>query len=181
MPWSRLWVSICAAALLTAAPAAAASDPVLEWMKITNDTVLASGTPGLFTGRPVALVAAAVFDAVNGIERQYRPIHVPANGPRHASQRAAAVQAAYAILIRVYPARTALLTASRDASIAAIASGSDADSLAAIQAGMNWGQAAADGIWQWRSTDGFDPNPLPAFLGSLGRPVAGVWRPTTRG
>jgi hypothetical protein len=39
---------------------------------------------------------------------------------------------------------------------------------------MAWGQAVGDAIWDWRSTDGFNPNPAPAFLGSLGRLVAGV-------
>jgi hypothetical protein len=73
------------------------------------------------------------------------------------------------------------LTANRDASLAALASGPDADSAAAIQAGITWGQTAADDIWEWRSTDGFDPNAPPPFLGSLGRPTAGVWRPTPRG
>ena len=52
--------------------------------------------------------------------------------------------------------------------------------LAAILAGTNFGQAAADSILAWRSTDGFDPNPTPAFLGSLGRLAAGVWRPTPK-
>lgn len=180
MARSRLWLSILAATLLTAVPAAAAPDPVLEWMKITNDTVIASGTTALFTGRPVALVAAAVFDAVNGIERRYQPIHVRANAPRHASERAAAVQAANAILVRLYPARAASLTASRDASITRIGSDPGAESAPSIQAGMVWGQAAADGIWDWRSTDGFNPNPAPPYLGVLGRPTAGVWRPTPK-
>jgi hypothetical protein len=54
----------------------AAPDPVLEWMQITNDTVLAAGTTPLFTGRQVALVSSAVFDAVNGIDRRYQSLFV---------------------------------------------------------------------------------------------------------
>src|SRR4051794_33509360 len=181
MTRARLCLSIVAATLLAATPVAAAPDPVLEWMKITNDTVIASGTTALFTGRPIALVSAAVFDAVNGVERRYQPIRVRADAPRHASERAAAIQAAYAMLVRLFPARATSLLARRDASIAGIASGPDADSVRSIQAGIAWGQAAADGIWAWRSNDGFDPNPPPPFLGVLGRPAAGVWRPTPKG
>ena len=43
---------------------AAAQDPVLEWMKITNDTIIATATSPLVTARNVALVSSSVFDAV---------------------------------------------------------------------------------------------------------------------
>src|SRR5438046_1628370 len=132
MARSRVLLSICAATLLTAVPAAAASDPVLEWMKITNDTIIATGTSPLLTARQAALVSSAVFDAVNGIDRRFQPIHFRAKAPRHASERAAAIQAAYAILAHLYPALTASLTPRRDASIAAIGTGPGADSSAAI-------------------------------------------------
>jgi len=83
--------------------AATVPDPVLEWDAIMNDTVLAGGTNPLVTTRVVALVSASVFDAVNGIWPRYTPLHVSPAAPRNASQRAAAVQAAYAMLIRLYP------------------------------------------------------------------------------
>jgi len=182
--WS-LSLAIVLAVLVTALPvqvSAAAQDPVLEWIKITNDQIIGAGTSPLASARQVAMVASAIFDAVNGIEPRFQSIHVKARGPRHASQRAAAIQAAYAILIKLYstPAQVAALTVRRDASIAAISSGPGAERPHAIAAGIAWGQAVADGIFAWRATDGFNPNPAPAFLGSLGRPVAGVWRPTPR-
>jgi hypothetical protein len=151
-------------------------------MQITNDTVIATGTSAVFAGRQVALVSSSVFDAVNGIERRYQSVHVKAKGPHDASQRAAAIQAAYAMLIRLYPApaQVAALTVRRDASIAAISSGPGADRPRSIQAGEAWGQFVADSIWDWRATDGFNPNPAPPSLGVLGRPTAGVWRPTPR-
>ena len=74
--------------------------------------------------RNAAHVSAAVFDAVNGIERRYTPIHVPADAPRGASKRAAVVQAAYAILVALFPTQTDELNAKRDASLAAIGDGS---------------------------------------------------------
>ena len=122
-----------------------------------NDTVLAGGTNPLVTSRQVALVSSSVFDAVNGIEERFQPIHVTAEAPRHASVRAAAIQAAYAMLLKLYPAQSDLLTTHHDASIAAI-TGEKPQSIAA---GMAWGQKVADSIWDWRSTDGFNPTPPP--------------------
>ena len=157
---------------------AATPDPVLEWNAIMNTTVLAGGTNPLVTSRVAALVAGSVFDAVNGIEPRYAPLHVRARGPHRASQRAAAVQAAYAMLVKLYPMQLAALTTQRNASIAALQATESANS---ILSGMAWGQSVADSIFAWRSTDGFAPPP-PPFLGVLGiestTAAVGVWRPT---
>src|SRR5207302_10653590 len=86
----------------TPAPAAV-PDPVLQWVGITNDAVLAGGTSPLATTRVVALVTASMFDAVNGIRPHYQALYVQPHVPGHASRRAAAVQAAYVVLSTVYP------------------------------------------------------------------------------
>ena len=163
------------------AATAAVPDPVLEWIGIMNDSTIAAKTNPLVSTRVVALVSAAVFDAVNGIEPRFQPLHVKPNAPDNASQRAAAIQAAYVILIDLFPAQTATLTASRNGSLAALAS---VEKSASINAGIAWGQTVADAIWAWRLTDGFTPPP-PPFVGVLGienLPSAiGVWRPTPLG
>ena len=87
------------------------------------------------------IVSAAVFDAVNGIERRYAPIHVPAAAPRGASKRAAAVQAAYAILVSIVPGASRRADAKRDASLTAIADGGES-----MRRGVEWGQFVADAI-----------------------------------
>lgn len=160
---------------------AAPSDPVLEWIGVMNNTVLAGGTNPLVTSRVVALVSASVFDAVNGIDPRFQPLHVIPNAPRNPSQRAAAIQAAYVILVDLYQPQSQTLKMQRDASIAALASTEKAQSIAA---GVAWGQTVADSIWAWRLTDGFAPAP-PPFLGVqsiVGTPAAiGVWRPTPQG
>ena len=111
--------------------AAAVPDPVLQWVGIMNTTVLAGGTNPLVSSRVVALVAGSMFDAVNGIDPRFTPLHVAAKGPASASQRAAAVQAAFVMLAKLYPAQSASLKAQRDASIALIASQESAASVAA--------------------------------------------------
>jgi hypothetical protein len=54
----------------------------------------------------------------------------------HASQRAAAIQAAYAILLHLYPKQSGTLTAQRKASLAALGSSEKAQW---IYAGVAWG------------------------------------------
>ncbi len=172
---------LLSATIMTAqlfAASAYASDPVLDWIAITNDTAIATASNPLATSRVLSLVSASVYDAVNGIDTRYQPLHVLPNAPRHASARAAAVQAAYAILIKIYPKVTASLTAQHDASIAALAT---SDSPNSIQAGIAWGQTVADAMWAYRLNDGVAPPP-PPFVGVLGiessSSAIGVWRPT---
>ena len=181
MIWS---VFLLIVALLAAGPlpvSAAAPDTVLEWIGIMNTTVLAGGTNPLVSTRVVALVSASVFDAVNGIEPRFQPLHVRPAAPHNASQRAAAIQAAYVILVDLYPKQGDTLMAQRDASVAALASTEKAQSIAA---GVAWGQTVADAIWAWRLTDGIAPAP-PPFLGVqsvVGTHAAiGAWRPTPQG
>jgi PAP2 superfamily len=157
---------------------AAVPDPVLQWIDIMNTTVLAGGTNPLATTRVVALVSGSMFDAVNGIDPRFAPLHVTTEAPASASQRAAAVQAAFVMLVKLYPAQSGALKAQRDASIAAIAA---QESAASVTAGVQWGQRVASAFWGWRLSDGLSPEP-PSFRGveSLaGTPAAvGAWRPT---
>lgn len=159
--------------------AAAAPDPVLDWIGVTNNTVLKAGTAPNVTGRVVALVSASVFDAVNGIEPRYRPLHVRPDAPRHASQRAAAIQAAYVILMNLYGTQQgAALTSQHDASLAPLALTERPESIAA---GIAWGQRVADAIWAWKLNDGLAPTPPPFFgvQSIAGMPNSvGFWRPT---
>jgi PAP2 superfamily len=180
--FSRI-TAVCALLLLgiaaTPSPSAAAPpDPVLEWITIMNNTVLAGGTPPFFTSRVAAMVSASVFDAVNGIDPRYWPIHVPPNAAQGASPRAAAIEAAYVILADAYPAQGPALTTQVRASLAALALKESAQS---ISNGAAWGQTVANAIWAWRQTDGFVPPPAPfeGVLAIVGTPAAvGYWRPT---
>ena len=96
-------------------------DEVTEWNRNMLAALFKSGLSPLVATRAGAIVSAAVYDAVNGIERRYQPIHVAANAPRGASQRAAAVQAAYASLVHLFPAQKPDLDAQLAVSLSAIA------------------------------------------------------------
>src|SRR6476646_544532 len=155
-------------ALPLALAGAVRADEVTDWHEHLLVALGRAGVNSQVASRDAALVSAAVFDSVNGIERRYEPIHVPATAPRGASKRAAAVQAAYAILLARFPAQAADLNAKRAASLAALVDGQSQ------QQGVEWGQAVASAILAWRSTDGFTPPP-PPFFGGL---APGQWRPT---
>src|SRR5262249_39589249 len=154
------------------APAnAAPPDPVLEWISVLNSAALTAGTSPFATTRVAAMMSASMFDAVNGIDPRFQPLHVRPNAPHNASQRAAAIQAAYVILSNTYQGKSGSLTTQRDASLGALA---QFESAQAIAAGIAWGQTVADAIWAWRSTDGNTPAPPPyvGVLGLVGTPAA---------
>jgi hypothetical protein len=164
---------ILAGLAIAAMAGSAHADVVTDWNQIMAETALATKTSGLVTSRVAAIVQVAVFDAVNGIERRYTPIHVKPDAPRGASRRAAAIQAAYATLVALYPSQKDALDSQRQASLDGIA---DDDSIS-ISRGITWGQAVADAVIAWRNTDGFTPPP-PSFLGG---DAVGEWRPTPPG
>lgn len=148
----------------------ATANEVTDWNQtMLLATLTAPATAAPLTPRVAAIVQAAVFDAVNGIDRKYTPIFVPPAAAPGASKGAAAVQAAYTTLVDLYPAQKATFDKQLAASLAAITDTEDA-----VKAGLAWGQTVADQIWTWRSQDGFS-NTLPSFLGGV---QPGQWRPT---
>jgi membrane-associated phospholipid phosphatase len=155
------------------------ADEVTDWNQVLFQAFITDNTPQIFFTRNAAIVQASVFDAVNGIERRYTPIHVVPDAPRGASARAAAVQAAYASLVKIYPPQQSTFDAARAVSLAAILNKKGGEHeqerlQKAVDLGVQWGQEVADAIWTWRSTDGYNPPPAPVFGGT----DAGEWRPT---
>src|SRR6476646_7806101 len=99
----RRIVRVTLALLVLVAPARTASaDEVTDWNEMLFRVALVAGSSPLAMTRNTAIVQAAVYDAVNGIERRYTPIHIAATGPAGASLRAAAMQAAYVALSKIY-------------------------------------------------------------------------------
>ena len=164
--------------------AIAYADEVTDWNQIMLDTLRKAGASPITSIRVGAIVQSAVYDAVNGINGTFTPIHVAPAAPRGASLRTAAVQAAYATLVKLFPTQQSDLDASRAASLAAISSGGDDENekedddenqdSRSMARGIEWGQTVADGILAWRSADGF-ADTAPPFLGGS---APGQWRPT---
>jgi len=100
-----------AAAIAFASPASA--DTVCDWMDVANRFgAAARGVPGPRTidrERATTRVALAMFEALNAIDRRYQSyLNLPA-ADATASQDAAAITAAYRVLLHHYPAQRATL------------------------------------------------------------------------
>jgi hypothetical protein len=158
-------------------PCVVRADEVLDWNAVVQRAVFLSRLPGAAQPRLEAIVHASIFDAVNGIDRKFTPIHVTAEAPRGASRRAAAVYAAYTALVALFPAQSDAFAQDLEASLSGIAADAALEHSESIALGRQWGEQVANEILAWRSTDGFN-TPPPPFLGSN---EVGKWRPTPPG
>lgn len=146
-------------------------NPVITWNGNMVAALAIAGTPPAPALRLGAIVQAAVFDAVNGVEPHYTAIHVAPAAPEGASREAAAVGAAYTALALLFPAQKTALDGDLAASLAALDGGHG------IPAGLAWGKSVAEQIVSWRSSDGFSATPPPYVFGSN----PGDWQPTPGG
>ena len=159
---------------LALVPGRAEADEVTDWNAVLLRAIQTAATPGALQGRLGAIVHVAMFDAYNGVERRYTPIHVTLEASRGASARAAVVYAAYTALTALFPSQS--FTADLESSLAGIANESAIENSTSIARGAAWGQQVAQDILQWRSTDGLDTSPS-TYTGST---EVGKWRPTPR-
>lgn len=145
-------------------------DQVREWNQIFIEMLGATKAPNPASPRLGAIVHTAIFDACNGIEQVYAPIHVKDPAPVGASAPAAVVSAAYTALVGLFPSEEPALRARYAASIAALAD----ESVQSRERGIAWGRQVALAVLAWRKADGFEAE-RPAFRGGT---AVGQWRPT---
>jgi len=111
--------------------------------------------------RSFAIMHAAIYDAVNAIDRTHKPYLVRLAGvPKHASQEAAAAAAAHEVLVALYPNFQTTLDAALQQSLADIGSGDE------VNEGLLIGQEVADRILALRSSDGSDAPAVPYVFGT---------------
>ncbi|HEY6413094.1 MAG TPA: vanadium-dependent haloperoxidase [Edaphobacter sp.] len=155
-------------ATLLFGPALARADAVLDWNLIAVNTAIANGENPFAMARDVTIVQLAVFEAVNAITDDYRPYLGNIVAPHGASTDAAAIQAAYRVLITDFPASSTLLDAARANSLMLIPDGQ------AKSRGIATGDAAAYAMIALRVSDGSSP---PQFK-IPGPPAPGEWQAT---
>jgi hypothetical protein len=126
------------------------ADTVLDWNTTALKTTAAAPLNPPLEARNLAIVHAAMFDAVNSILDEFPPYAVELRASHEASRDAAAAAAAHFALVQLYPAQQAMLDAAYVASLASIRDG------AAKTAGIGVGEAAAVQILAMRATDGAD-------------------------
>jgi hypothetical protein len=140
-----------------------AADAVSDWNVIAVAAV-STGRPGAPGGVDLALIQAAVHDAVQAIDGRFQPYYVKISGAP-GSPAAAAAAAAYGVLVGCYPAQASSLTMTYQNYLTSNNLVNDP--------GLAVGKLVADTILPLRRAD---PNPPPQpFIGGT-RP--GEWRPT---
>jgi len=133
------------------ASASPSVNPVIEWNRTLLLIVRTPGaqSPTIHSTRNFAMLHAAIFDAVNNIDRDFEPYAIRhPHVSRRASAQAAADQAAHDVLISLYPAFAAMLDSQLQQDLEPIPYGPDkAD-------GIKEGQEVAAAILALRSNDG---------------------------
>jgi hypothetical protein len=137
-------------------------NPVLQWNRILLVIVRTPGAQPatIHPTRSFAIMHAAIYDAVNAIDRTHRPYlaHLT-DASKFASQDAAAGAAAHDVLVALYPTFKTALDADLQQSLAQIPNG---DGKAK---GIRVGQNVAQNILALRSKDGSNALPLPFAFG----------------
>ena len=138
-------------------------NPVLQWNRALLVIVRTPGAQPatIHPTRSFAIMHAAIYDAVNAIDRTHKSYFVNLSVlSQSASQDAAAAAAAHAVLVGLYPQFQAMLDAQLQQSLAQIPDGAHkAD-------GIIIGQTVADGILALRSNDGSNAPPIPYVFGN---------------
>lgn len=146
---------------------------VVQW----NRTLLVIvRTPGaqpatVHPTRSFAIMHAAIYDAVNAIDRSHKPYLVRLTDvSRFASQDAAAASAAHEVLAALYPKFQTMLDEHLQQSLASVPDGADKSE------GIAVGKAVADEILALRSNDRSDASPIPFVF--TNPPAPGAYQST---
>ena len=163
---------IAVLAISLAIPASARADAVTDWNAIAVQAIVTPpARPGPSGVLDIAMVQAAVYDAVQAIERRFEPYHVEIQGAS-GSPEAATAKAAHDVLVNRFPGQAEFLDATYHQYLSS-------HGLAENDPGVEVGATAASGIIALRANDGsFPQSPPPPFFGGS---APGVWRPTPPG
>ncbi len=138
-------------------------NPVVQWNRNLLVIVRTPGAqpPTVHPTRSFAIMHAAIYDAINAIDRTHQPYLVRLDGvPRSASQDAAAAAAAHQVLVALYPAFKTALDAELQQSLAQIPDGHDKVE------GIRIGQTVAVRVLALRTNDGSNAQPIPYIFGT---------------
>ena len=173
--WSLRIVASISLALALCGPMKA-QNPVIDWNAVAVATALSGNqtvSPGSNTAGGTSLYLAythlAIYDAVNAIEHRFQPYGAEIPAPAGASVDAAAISAAYNILVFYFPDQSASLYIQYAAALSLIADSQAKDD------GVQVGKSAANSIIGMRTGDGRGAN-VPYSFPSV--PTAAVWIPT---
>ncbi len=146
------------------------SDAILYWNEVALKAIRTERTPPPQAARNLAILHAAMYDAINALEGRHRPYRVTARPEGTVSAECAAAIAAHRVLLELYPRMVESCDQALDAVLENVPDGP------AKQGSVAWGQRVAEEILSWRAEDGsrrvvsYTPSNTP-----------GLWRPTPPG
>jgi membrane-associated phospholipid phosphatase len=142
------------------------ADVVLEWNQLALNAIRQTNMNPLLASRALAITQTAVYDSVNSIDRSYEAYFADVHASRGASIEAAAAQAAHDTLAALFPSQANTFDTALAADLVGIAPGR-------ARQGIEVGQAVAQQILTWRSTDGSG-----ALVPYVPGTDPGDWQPT---
>jgi len=163
------------AGTLTCLAVPAVANVITDW----DTKAVAIVAPAPLGQRELAMVHVAMFDAVNAIERRYRPYLVQLTALKTTSQDAAAATAAATVLAGLHPQAAGEIKTALAIYLAAIADGE------AKSDGIKLGEAVAAKVLQARANDGanapdaYRPKTKPGVYVPTPITVASVWPAVT--
>lgn len=155
--------------LVLATVPGALADPVLDWNLAALRTTAAAPFNPPLEARNLAVVHAAMFDAANAFEHEFRAYAVQLRAPAGASLEAAVTAAAHRTLVGLYPEQAAALDALATESLGQLPPGPGRD------AGVALGIEVAARLLALRASDGAAEAVVAPRTPGLG---PGAWIPT---
>jgi hypothetical protein len=152
--------------LLVTLAVSAHADVVMDWSARADVIAADKRLPPPVQARALTLMHVSMFEAINAIERRYKPYRLELVADRDTSREAAAASAACSVLVALYPDKRAALDANLAADLAPIAEGP------AKERGILVGRKAADDLLELHADDGASPDDYRPFT------QAGVYVPT---
>jgi hypothetical protein len=146
--------ALIGASLAVVIPASARANVITDWdekaVAVVTPMAALGGTTPYMAERMMAMVHAAMFDAVNSIERRYRPYLVQFPADAATSREAAAATAAAALLATIDAKTAGEMKTALATYLASIPDG------AAKSDGVRLGEAIAAKVIEARADDGCD-------------------------
>lgn len=168
MHTKRMMSLVAAMVTIASFPPGLRGDAITDWNTTALGTLAAAGEGRVPPAtRVLAMVHAAMFDAVNSVHRRYSAYAIRDCAPTGTSAEAAAVLAAYTVLLGLYPAQKPMLDTALAASLDGISENRGKNS------GILWGKFVGNRILELRSHDGSE-----LTLAYDQPPAPGVWQPT---
>ena len=172
---------LCLAASIVLGTAfGARADAVTDWNQNAIRATEIAGAPVPVQTRVMSIVHAAIFDAVNAVERKYSVYAIDVRAAPGASAEAAAAAAAHGVLERLYPPQKLITDAALAASLGRVPDGP------AKAEGMRLGKEVAVQLFDLRKDDGSSAQQAYSFGSGAGvyqatppmnaNPVLPQWR-----